>query len=65
MFVFKGMTHRLPSFFFNFIYLFVFCRLYIFVAALGLSLFATSGDYSSVAALRLIVMASLLAEHRL
>ena len=44
--------------------MFVFCRLYIFVAALGLSLFATSGDYPSVAVLRLIVMASLVAEHR-
>lgn len=62
LFVFKGMTRRRP-FFKIFIYLFVFCLLYIFVAALGLSLFATSR--SSVAVLRLIVMASLVAEHRL
>ena len=58
------MTHRLPFFFF--LILFVFCLLYIFVAAHGLSLFATSRDSSLVAVLRLlIVMASLVAEHRL
>ena len=46
--------------------LFFFCLLYIFVAAHGLSLFATSRDSSLVAVLRLLnVMASLVAEHRL
>ena len=63
------MTHGLPSFFKKILFIcfvFFFCLLYIFVAAHGLSLFATSRDSSLVAVLRLLnVMASLVAEHRL
>ena len=51
--------------FFKFLFIFYFCLRWVLIAACGLSLVAASGGYSVAVRDLLIVVASLLVEHRL